>query len=173
MKALFRNIAILTILLTTITACDDVEDLLDFESDFVLTEYFTVDLGYGSGSMVSEDLNISVLTKAIEPYKDKLKKVKIQKITFQIINYKGDSDARFHVEFMADGTKFIEEDFVGDNNGAIIEVTDSVGLNSLATKLLNNDTVALSLITEYANSEVDADFRVETKIYLEVTANPL
>ena len=180
MKTLFKNIAILTILLATITSCDDVKDLANIEKDTVLTEYFTVDLEGGSDVSQNENLNISVLTSAIEPYKDKLKKVKIQKITFQIVNYstnyKADLTAEYEVQFSADGTLFMNESFIASDayeNGTIFEVSDTQGINTLATKLLNNDSVNVLFNAKTSALEGPVYFRVETKFYLEVTVNPL
>lgn len=176
MKTLFKNLVILALLVSPIISCDELEDLADFKKDIVLTEYFTVDLEGNSEGIETIDLNISILTAAIEPYADKLKEIEIQKITFEIVDYNGDAAAEFEVQFTADGTLFINESFVAseaDTNNTIFEATNSQGLNSLATKLLNNNTVTISFSAESTNLENSAYFRVETKFYIGVTANPL
>ena len=176
MKTLFKNIAILTILVATITACDEIEDLADVKKDVVLTQQFTVDLEGGDDSIETGSFNISILTAAIQPYADKLKKVEIEKVTFEVVNYTGDAVAEFDVQFTADGTLFVNESFVGseaDANGTIFEVSDTPALNTVATKLLNNDSVTVGLKAESKNLESAAKFVVQAKFYIKVTANAL
>ena len=176
MKSLLKKITILTILLATITSCDDVKDLADIEiNGNVITEYFTVNLD-GAGSIDAEDFTVSILTDEIKPYADKIKDVEIQKITFEILDYTGDAAAEFTVKFTADGTLFIDESFIGSEasaNGTIFEVSDTQALNTLATSLLNNNMVTVSLNASSENLEGPAYFKIETKFYIDVTVNPL
>lgn len=176
MKALFKNIVILTILVAPIISCDEVEDLVDVTKTVELTQQFSVDLAGGDDSIESGNFNISILTAAIEPYADKLKKVKIEKVTFEVVNYTGDALAEYEVQFKADGTLFINESFVGaeaDANNTIFEVSDTAALNTVAAKLLNSDSVTVSFNAESTNLENPASFTVQAKFYIEVTANPL
>ncbi|SNR41392.1 hypothetical protein SAMN06265371_102416 [Lutibacter agarilyticus] len=176
MKTLFKNIAILTILLATITACDEIEDLADVTKTVELTKQFKVELEGGDNAVETGSFNISILTPAVEPYADKLKNVAIEKITFEVLNYTGDALAEYKAQFTADGTPFINESFFGfeaDANDTIFEVNDTSALNTVATKLLNNDSVTVSFNAESTNLEVAASFTIDVKFYIKVTANPL
>ena len=176
MKTLFKNLVILAILISPMISCDEVEDLIDVKKDVVLTENFVVDLAGGDDSLESENLNVSILTSAVKPYADLLKKVEIEKVTFQILNYTGDDLAEFEVKFSADGSLFIDENFIASEaeaNSTIFEVTDSPELNSLASKLLNNENVAIVFSAESKNLDNPASFTVQATFYIEVTANPL
>lgn len=176
MKTLFKNLTVLAILVSPMISCDEIEDLIDVKKSVVLSENFTVDLNGGDDSIESQDLDISILTSAVKPYADLLKKVEIEKVTFQILNYSGDDAAEFEVKFSADGTLFMDESFVASSaasNSTIFEVTDSTGLNTLASKLLNNENVTIAFSAESKNLENPASFTVQAKFYIEVTANPL
>lgn len=176
MKTLFKNIVILTILVATYTACDEIDDLTDVTKTVELTQQFTVDLEGGDDSIETGSFNISILTAAVKPYADKLKKVAIEKVTFEVVNYTGDAIAEYDVQFTADGTVFVNESFVGataDTNNTIFEVSNTPALNTVATKLLNNDSVTVALKAESKNLESAAKFVVQAKFYIKVTANAL
>ncbi len=176
MKTVFKYLAVLTILAVTFAACDEIEDLADVTKTVELTKQFKVELEGGDNAIETGSFNISILTPAVEPYADKLKNVAIEKVIFEVLNYTGDELAEYKVQFTADGTPFINESFVGaeaDANNTIFEVSDTSALNTVAAKLLNNDSVTVSFNAESTNLEVAASFTIDVKFYIKVTANPL
>lgn len=176
MKTLFKTVTILAILASGTISCDDVKELADIKIDTVLTEYFEVNLEGGSDSEISNSMDISILTSEIKPYAEKLKDVNVEKVTFEIINYNGDAEAEFDVQFKADGTLFLEEIFVVSEaaaNSTMFEVSNTNELNSLATKLLNNESVEIYFSAKSTNLDEPIYFKVEAKFYIEVVANPL
>lgn len=176
MKKLFKTVTIFAILASVAVSCDDVKELADIKIGTVLTEYFEVNLEGGSDAEVSNTIDISILTDEIKPYAKKLKDVEIEKVTFEIINYNGDAQAEFDVQFKADGTLFLQESFVVSEaaaNSTMFEVSNTNELNSLATKLLNNESVEIYFSAKSTNLEEPIYFKVEAKFHIEVVANPL
>lgn len=176
MKTLFKNVTILIILAVVNVSCEEAKELADIKVNTTIVEYFDVDLEGGDLSKQSETFNISIATSELDSYLDKLEDLKIERITFEIVNFNGDEDAEFEFEFKGDGNLFLKEDIIisqAFSNKTIFEVSNTDELNKLAAKLLNKETVTIFIEAASNNLDSPIYYKTELKFYIAVTANPL
>lgn len=155
------------------TSCDD--DILDVDFDTTIKSTIVANVSKGQETL-NENVVLSIDNKDTRDYLDKIKNVKIKKLTYKIISFSGNEKGTVDVDFFADNITLKTEAFTvksAYDASAIFEVTDVSKLNSMADLLKNNKSVSVGILGKTVSEEGDMNFNIEVTAELEVTANPL
>jgi hypothetical protein len=163
----------------SLISCDKVESLADIDFNSSLTGTFNLNFDGETDGTISESLKLDLASDDdISEYLNKLKKIKITKITYEISKFDGDQ----YVDMNA-GLYLYEE----KNNLIIVapqnynldsetsveyEITDSAILELISTELLSKKQIELLLKGDY-QSLPQATAEITVTVYFDVTANPL
>jgi len=154
----------------TFTSCDP-KDLLDV--DFVQNLSKEIPMHIDKGQ---ETLNESIVLNYTPDHLNKIKKVKITKLTYKIINFTGDPSGTIDADVYADNIFLGILDFnrkLELDNTTVFEVTDVDKLNEVAILLQDNKTLTIEIKGDSSAIDGAMDFKVEFTVVLEITANPL
>jgi len=173
------TISAILVLSFTFNSCDKVEELANIDFNSSLSGKYNLSFSSETEENINESLIINLADDTnIAEYLNKLKKIKITKITYEITNFTGDQYVDMNV-----GLYLYEE----KNNQIIIaprdynlssessvkyEITDLNILKTISTKLLNNKQITLLLKGDY-QSLTSATAEITVTVYFETTANPL
>ncbi len=158
------------------TSCD--KDLLDVDFDTTVKATIVANINQGQET-INESAVLSLENNDTRDYLDKIKNLKIKKLTYKIISFSGDTEGYIDVDFYANSITLKTEAFVvkeAYDASTIFEITDVSKLNAMADllKTNKNTTVGISgLCTGIQSNIDDLDFNIEVTAELEVTANPL
>ena len=155
------------------TSCD--EDLFDVDFDTTVKATIVANVAQGQVT-VDESIVLSLENNQTRDYLDKIKDVKIKKLTYKIISFSGNENGSVDVDFYADNIILKTEAFdvkQAFDLGTKFEVTEVSKLNSMANLLKNNSRATVGISGVTISTEGDMDFNIEVTAELEVTANPL
>lgn len=159
----------------TFTACDAIEDLADVDFKSSLKGKYNLNFDGDTDEAISESLTLNLAdNSSISKYLDKLKKVKITKITYEITNFSGDEYLNMAVGFYMNGNTIVPSAKYNlkSEQGVEFEITDAAVLQTISTTLLNSKKVTLQLKGDY-ESVAAATAELTVTVYFEATANPL
>lgn len=191
-----NTIKFLTVLIAvfsfTFTACDEVEKLADVDFNSSLSGKYNLNFNPDAEEEVNESMTINLAdNSSISEYLNKLKKVKITKITYQITQFTGSYEVDMNVGFYMNGTTIItpKEYSLNTDKGVEYELTDATILKTISTTLLNNKQVTLQLKGNYESYQIPSKNQLTQKgentnvapltaelkvtVYFEATANAL
>lgn len=166
-------IVLFSILFLTFTACDKVKELTDVKFQVELDEDVDADL---QGNGENNSFVLSILNDEVEPYRDNLKEVEIEKIKLKIKAYSGTTEDVI-LKLNTDGIVLFSQRLNMQqlfDNQTEVEINDLEVINQLADKLLNNEEVVVNYTTQTINNEnVEMYFTLNVYIKATVTASPL
>jgi len=170
-----NTIKLLVVLLIAFTfnSCDDVKDLADVDFSTTIKENIDVSISE-SQEYISDEITLNIDNTDTHDYLDKLKSVKIKKLTYRYKNFSGNEDCSMNVEISTDNVVFETKEFFikqDVDNGTIYEITDVDKINAMATALKNNKEVSFKMEGEVTNGA--ANFTIEVTAELDIIANPL
>ena len=176
MKNTIKLFAVFLFTSITFTSCDDVEDLIDVDFDSSISGKYNLNFeAEESNKAISESMTLNLAdNNDISKYLNKLKEIKITKITYEITKFTGDQYVNMNVGFYMNGSVIkAPMDYNLDSESAVIyEITDADILNSISTTLLSSKQVTLELKGEY-ESLASATAELTVVVYFDATANPL
>lgn len=164
----------------SLSSCDedDVSSLLpSFDVDLNKTVSIPVQVDQTTGDWVtfSEKTNLNIVTKDTEDYLNKIKEVKINNLSYKIINFNGDPNGEVNGSFSVANQVSLQNAFVvqtAAQNQTQYQVTETKELSRIANALKSGQSVAV----EYSGSALcndDAmDFIVEVSLVGKVTIDP-
>jgi hypothetical protein len=162
------------LLLGTFTSCElfDKADDVTFDADVPLD--FVIDVDQESeGSYTQEALLNAATNPDIAEYADKIKKFKINKVTYTITNSTSDG-ATFtgSVAVASSGDVLSSLTNLSVNNTAETDLPANLdGFNDLAEKLLNDKQESVLLNGQFSN--VPVSFNLKLRFYFSITADAL
>lgn len=166
---------ILLIILGIITSCD-IENLADKEINTPVSHNFTV-VVHGQKKFGKTEI-VSIDKGDVKEYLDKIKNVKIQKMTYQITNFSGNPNCTIN-SFKAylGGEQVLNEVNVNpkefSDNKTVFEVKNTEALNKASTKLQNNKSINVVYDGSVTSTESMAQFQIKVYMSIVVVANPL
>lgn len=157
---------------------DDLEALVPaFDVNITKTETIPVQIDQTNGDWVtySEKTNLNIVNKDTEDYLNKIKEVKIVKLSYKIINFNGDPAGEVKGKFSVASQVSLSNEFMvqtSANNGVVYQVNEVAELNRIAAALKSGQNV----VVEYAGSALcdDSvmDFLIEVTMTAKVTIDP-
>ncbi|MBJ2174065.1 hypothetical protein JBL43_07445 [Aureibaculum sp. A20] len=154
-------------------SCDD--DILDVDFDTTIKSTIVAQVKQGQET-INESVDLSIDNNDTHDYLNKIKDVKIKKLTYKIISFSGNTEAYVDVDFYANTIILKTEGFnvkSAYDAATIFEVTEVSKLNSMADLLKNNKSIIVGISGQTTSDESDVNFTIEVTAELEVTANPL
>ena len=175
MKNTIKLLAIILVATLSIpfTACDD--DILDVDFSTTISEKIDVNIIEGQTN-VDESSTLSLDNKDTNKYLNKIKNVKITKLTYKITSFTGDPNGTINGSLYANTLKLDLNNFnvkEAYDNATIFEITDIDKLNEIATLLKNNKSVNIGIKGTINAANEAMNFEVEVTAKLDLTANPL
>lgn len=174
-----KKILFISVLFTSFlfSSCgDDLKDLLDISIDTTIVENIDVDVVSGTNSL-DQTVIFSLLENTnTNKYIDKLKTLKIKKMTYKIIDFTGDSSGTITANLKAAETTLhsISDVTVKSafDNETVFEVTNEAALINAARTLLDSKIITLETSGQTVSTS-NMNFKIKVIIELEVVANPL
>lgn len=155
------------------TSCNS--DILDIPFNTTITREIPVIVGSGTTAL-NNTITLSLDNEDTNKYLDKLKSVKIKKMTYKIIDFNGDAAGQITATILADGETLHTITNVVVKNafdaGTVYEVTNKDALIKAATSLLTNKNITLKT-TGQTQSETSMNFKIKVTLELGVVANPI
>ncbi len=167
-----KNLFIVLFIISLISCSDELT-----EFDFTTTQTKTFNVSLNSGVVVLDETVVFNIDNAdTHDYLDHLKNVNINKMTYHITNYSGETDATTSFIAQYDGTPFHSFSNLNLKNAndtvTKFEVTDTNALNTIAAKLLNKQNVNIKSVGSVAHDE-QVTFTVTITMELKITADAL
>ena len=172
---LFKLLTIVLVIFI-FNSCDDTKDLADItiNTNFTKTIQLGAPIGVDKPLEANRDLELS--NDEINEYVDKIKEIKINKITYKFIDFIGDPNCSFsNVEMKADGNLFETNDYVIKetiDNGVVFTITDEEDLNIMAASFLADNKVTFNMTGNSTSTAMTA-FKMEITFDLTIIASPL
>ncbi|PWH84893.1 hypothetical protein [Brumimicrobium oceani] len=157
----------------TFTSCE--KDLLDVDFNTTIKEIIVANIDEGQQT-IDHKVLLSLENEDTKDYLDKLKEVKINKLTYQIVSFSGNEDATVDIEFTAANTPLRKDAFVVSeafNEGTVFEITDLDKLSSIADVLKENKKLETGFSGESVSNGEGVKFEIEVIAELEIIASPL
>ncbi|NNK40861.1 MAG: hypothetical protein HKP45_09440 [Winogradskyella sp.] len=175
MKTVSKLTLALMILLTT-SACDQLDELTEFDFNTTLNESFFLALQGGIDQPFNQTTTFNIVNEDTQDYIDALQDVEITSFTYRFVNFSGDAAGTIDGSLQADNmTLFVHNNLnvkQAADEGTVFPVTDVSALNSIATSLKNGNDVSVGLSGSYS-SEGTMSFTIEMTIGLAITADVL
>ena len=174
---------LLTIVLVTFifNSCDT-KDLADITINTNFTEKIQLGAPIGVEEPLNKSEDLELSNDEINEYVDKIKEIKINKITYKFIEFTGisgndpDSNCSFSdVKIKADGNLFETNAYVIKetiDNGVVFTITDEEDLNTMAASFLADNKVTFNMTGNSTSTAITA-FKMEITFDLTIIASPL
>jgi len=155
------------------TSCGSLEDLLELKVENSLTESIPVSVPQTSNAPVAFDLPATVELNSgdLAQYKDKITAITINSLTYKFIDFTGNTAGTIPTGTLKFDDVILREmaDFnISANEGTVFEITDTTKLSQIASNLINNSEISISLIGTVLSEAGAMDFKVE--IFMNMTA---
>lgn len=171
--------ALVVITSFTFASCDEIEGLADVDFKSSINGKYNLAFEAESDEKISESMTLNLADdNDISDYLNKLKKVKITKITYEITKFTGDQYVDMNVGLYLYEEKenkiiIAPRDYNLDSESSVVyEITDTSILNTISTELLNSKQIRLLLKGDYQSMSA-ATAELTVTVYFEATANPL
>lgn len=157
---------------------DDLEGLIPaFDVNLAKTGIIEVLIDQTNGDWVnySKTTTLNIVNGDTEDYLNKIKSVKINKLSYRIINFNGDPNGEVKGSFAVAGQVSLSNDFVvktSADNGVVYEVTEVAELNRIATALKSGQNVVVEYSGSALNDDDLMDFDIEVTLNVKVTIDP-
>lgn len=156
---------------------DDLASVLpDFDVNLSESEEIPVFIDQTDGEWVqfSSTENISIINKDTEDHLDKIKSVKLTKLSYKVINFNGDEMGQVEGAFYADNGVAMENKFVvktAAQNATVFEV-DATELNRIGNALKAGKTVAIKYSGKALCDNASLDFVIKVDYQAKITIDP-
>ncbi|NOQ91885.1 MAG: hypothetical protein GQ552_04120 [Flavobacteriaceae bacterium] len=157
---------------------DDIKQFLpDIDINLLETENIPVhvDKTNGEWATFTSGVSLSIVNNDTKDYLNKIKNIKINKLSYKIINFSGDTSGQVEGSFWADNTISLNNSFVvktAADNGTVYQITDTVELSRIANALKNGHTINIKYSGEALCDNANLDFVVEVTLDAKVTVDP-
>ncbi len=177
MKKLIKIFVVLLISFS-FNACDEAEDLLDVKIPASINENIIVQIDDTNSSWdtYSKSVLLSIDTGDIHKYINKIKDVKVNKLSYKIINFSGDPTGKVKGSFTIDNTNInLENEIVVKteaDKATVFEITNVDELNEIGEELKKNKRFT----ARYSGSALcdeNMNFIIVITANITVIANPL
>lgn len=174
------NILILLLVVVGFNSCDE-EDLAkilpDIKVNISATEEIPVFVNQTNGSWANftNTVPISIINDDTDNYLNKIKAVKINKLSYKIINFAGDANGKVDVSFSVENVVSLTNAFTvktSADNATVYQITETAELNRIANELLNKKTITVKYSGDALCDDGDMDFIVEVRLDATITINP-
>ena len=179
MKNLIKFLAVL-VLIFGYTSCDELDKLTEVDLSTTVTKNIpvTVDDGAGlsvdiSNSINSIDINIGDYIDSA--YLSKIEEVKINSMTYKVINFSGDTAGVMTANLTADGvTLDTHTDVIVSNVvGEMYPIDDTAKLTTIANNLKNSSNDVVFAVSGTSINDGGMTFTIEITLNLKITADAL
>ena len=157
---------------------DDLEALLPaFDVNLTKTEIIPVQIDQTTGDWVtySKTTNLNIVNSDTEDHLNKIKEVKINKLSYRVINFNGDPAGQVKGEFSVANEVSLSNDIVvktSADNSIVYQISEVDELTRIGNLLKSGQNVKV----EYAGSALcddnSMDFDIEVTLTAKVTINP-
>lgn len=177
-----KTIIFFTILLVylSFSSCteEDIIGLLpDININLVEKQNIPIHVNKTNGNWVefSNNMNLSIVNNNTKDYLNKIKNIKINKLSYRIINFNGDPNGQVDGSFWADNTVSLNNSFVVNtaaNNGTIYTITETAELNRIANALKIGHSISIEYSGQALCDSNAMDFIIEVTIDAKITVDP-
>jgi len=157
---------------------DDIKEFLpSFDVNLVETENIPVhvDKTNGDWATFTNSVALSIVNDDTKDYLNKIKNIRINKLSYKIINFSGDPSGEVDGSFWADNTISLNNAFVvktAANNGTVYQITETAELDRIATALKNGHTINVKYSGNALCDNANLDFIVEVTLDAKITIDP-
>ena len=173
-----KLIIVVLILGLCFTACDKAEEILNVKLPAKITEKIPIHVNQTNGAWdnFNNTVVLSIDNGDIHDYINKIKDVKVTKLSYRIIGFSGDAAGEVKASFLVDNIVELNNDFVVKteaDKSTVFVVSNVDQLNELGNALKNNHKITAKYAGSALCDNADMDFMVEVTIELTVTASPI
>jgi hypothetical protein len=170
-----KKIFSLLFVVTLITACGSLEELLELNVNNDLTESIDVHIPQTQGSAVAYDKTetVDLNTGDFAEYVGKISAIKINTLTYKFKEFAGNRSGtvpsgslKFDNILVAEMTDFNISQAA--TAGTVFNITDAAVLSQIETALLNNNAATIKLSGSVLSDAGAMDFKVE--VFMNMTA---
>lgn len=157
---------------------DDLEGFIPaFSVNLTKTENIPVHIDQTTGDWVtySNKTNLNIVNNDTEDHLNKIKEVKINKLSYKVINFNGDPIGQVKGKFSVANQVSLSDDFVvktSADNGIVYDISEVAELTRIGNLLKSGQNVQV----EYAGSALcddgSLDFVIEVTMTAKVTIDP-
>ena len=160
------------VLVFSFSTCDELDELTERDVNTSVTERITVNIDAGEAVDLNSSVKVNIDNDDTHDYLNSIEKVKINSLTYRVVDFFGDLEGRISVDLMADSVLLATHTdvIVFDEIGELYTITDTSTLSSIATKLKNGADVTMSVIG-ISSSEAGMEFEIEITLNLTVTVD--
>jgi len=157
---------------------DDIKGLVPaFDVDVVQTETIPVHIDQTDGDWVtySYDTNLSIVNSDTEDYLNKIKQVKINRLSYRITNFNGDPNGQVEGSFSVANQVSMNNAFMvqtAAQNGTVYQVNDVAELNRIANALKSGQNLMVECSGNALCNDGPMDFNIEVTLNAKVTIDP-
>lgn len=177
MKNLIKFLAVL-LLFVGYTSCDELDKLTEVDLSTTVTEIIPVTVDDGAG--LSVDLGNSIVINLGDyidaEYLNKISDVKINSLTYKVINFFGDPAGVITADFMANSATLYTHtgEVVKDHADmtTVFSINDTAALSVIANNLRNGANVEFA-VDGTSTNEGGMNFEIEITLSLNITADAL
>ncbi len=177
MKNLIKFLAVL-VLIFGYTSCDEIDKLTEVDLSTTVTENIPVivDDGAGESVNISNSIDINIGDYIDAAYLSKIEEVKINSMTYKVINFSGDTAGVMTVDLMADSVILDTQtgEVVKDHAdmATVFPIDDTAALSIIANNLKNGSNVTFAVDGTSIN-DGGMSFEIEITLSLKITADVL
>jgi hypothetical protein len=155
------------------TSCGSLEDLLELKVENSLTESIPVSVPQTSNVAVAFNLpaTVDLSSGDLAQYKDKITAITINSLTYKFIEFTGNAAGTIPKGTLKFDDVVLREmnNFnISANVGEVFEIVDAEKLSQIASNLINNSEVSISLTGTVLSEAGAMEFKVE--IFMNMTA---
>ena len=176
MKNLIKFLAVL-VLIFGYTSCDELDKLTEVDLSTTVTKNIsvTVDDGLGSSVNISNSIDINIGDYIDSDYLSKIEEVKINSMTYKVINFSGDQTGEMTANLTADGvTLDTHTDVIVSNVvGEMYTIDDTAKLTTIANNLKNSSNDVVFAVSGTSINDGGMTFTIEITLNLKITADAL
>lgn len=173
MKNLIKFFAVF-LLVFGYSSCDELDKLTEFDIDSTLTGTIPVDVAGGEMVILNNSVTINIADggQDIVDNLNKVESVKINSMTYTVMNLFGDNAGTITADLMANAIVLDTHTnaVVFDQIGVVHTIDDTTTLNNIANQLKNGSDVVLA-ITGTSTSEGGMIFDIQVTVDIEVTVD--
>lgn len=179
MKKLFLTL-LMCCMFFSFSSCDE-DDVAGFVPDFDVTlkatEIIPVKVDQTDGEWVSftNEAPISIVNNDTKDYLNKIKSVKLTKLSYKIKNFEGDDNGQVEASFNVHNQLSLMNAFrvrTAAENGTIYEIKELQELNRIATALRERNTVMVKYQGKALCDNAAMNFDVEVQYEAVITIDP-
>ena len=179
MKVLnFKPATALLLLFIMATACDEIDDLTEFDINESFTTTFNVNIPENENEEELSFTESSIIdlgqVQEINDNLDFIQNVTVNSISFEITNFSGAEDADLTNVTLAFGTRVISFSNIGlqeaDTNNTLYTIDDAADLSAISNALESNPVLSVELSAGITNTPAvfDVVVTVDAKVTIDV-----